>query len=86
MQKIRRLYTAQESKMTKQLYSVWHNTPDNDLPVAIDCTAEQCAAAMGVSYSYFKFIQSMVGKRSIPWIVIKTDMRKVPGWQRVVIK
>jgi len=66
--------------MTKQLYSVWHDTPGNDLPVAIDCPARQCADAMGVSYSYFKFIQSMAEKRPIPWVVIKTDMRKVPEW------
>ena len=72
--------------MMKQLYSVWHDKPDNDLPVAIDCTAEQCAAAMGVTLKYFWFIQSMAGKRPVPWVVIKTDMRKVQGWKRVVIK
>ena len=39
--------------MSRNLYSVWHDKPDDDSVVAIDLPAAECARLMGVKVNYF---------------------------------
>ena len=39
--------------MSRNLYSVWHDKPDDDSVVAIDLPPKRCAEMMGVSTQYF---------------------------------
>ena len=57
--------------MSRNLYSVWRDTPDDDSVVAVDLPAAECARLMGVTTNYFYKLLCYDDRHG--WYIQKTE-------------